>query len=102
MRVATATAELQKIDEALSRLRADIAISSTSFRVQDYKNLGIIDATRRLLQETGHELTTREIANALLDRGVQTKSKNFVPTVYATLSNSKDFARKGEKWGLKK
>jgi hypothetical protein len=102
LRVAEAQADLQKIDEALERLEGNVEISPTSFRPKDMTNLGIIEAARRLLQELGREATTREIADAIRDRGVETKSKNFVPTVYATLTNSREFARKGDKWVLKK
>jgi hypothetical protein len=99
--VAQEMAELQRLDNALAALTSTATVSAHSLRPQDMTNLGIVDATKKLLAEVGHELSTREIADAIRDRGVSTTSKNFVPTVYATLANAKDFTRKNGKWDLK-
>src|SRR5690242_10884834 len=65
----------------------------------DFKGLGIADAATRFIKEVGEPRETREIADALLARGFETKSKNFVATVYATLTNSKQFRRtKDDRW----
>jgi hypothetical protein len=45
------------------------------------------------LREAGTPRTTREIADALLERGIKTNSKNYIATVYATLNNSEAFKR---------
>lgn len=99
-KAALAQAELDRIDHALAQLRADLVIDP-SRKLRDFVGLGIIEAAKRYLAEAGGEKTTMEIATAIRDRGVTTKSKNFVPTVYATLTNSKEFVRKSGKWVLK-
>lgn len=72
----------------------------------DFKGLGITEAAKRLLRELGEPVDTGTIAQTLLKRGLETASKRFVPTVYATLDNSEDFVRVGGagrkgKWQLK-
>jgi hypothetical protein len=64
-------------------------------RRQDFAGLGIVQATERLLRETSRPMSTTEITGQLLARGVTTKSKRYVPTVYATLDNSSLFERVG-------
>lgn len=61
----------------------------------DFAGLGIVQATERLLRESGHPMPTSEIAARILGRGVTTTSERFVPTVYATLDNSPRFERIG-------
>jgi hypothetical protein len=62
--------------------------------------LGITDATIRWLREVGEPKNTRQIADELKRRGIQTRSKNWIATVYATLANAKEFMRKDDKWEL--
>ena len=70
-------------------------------RIKDFEDLGITAAARRYLREEREPRTTREIANALIDRGLKTTSKNWIATVYATLRNGKMFERtKDGKWEL--
>jgi hypothetical protein len=58
-----------------------------------YESLGPLDAAVRLYQELGRPLTTRELADGLLARGVKTSSRNFTASIYATLTNSKQWKR---------
>jgi hypothetical protein len=62
--------------------------------------LGITDATIGWLREVGEPKNTRQIADELKRRGIQTRSKNWIATVYATLANAKEFMRKDDKWEL--
>jgi hypothetical protein len=97
----TKLAELDAIDRALAALGAPVSGSVERQVGRDFEHLGIVEATKRYLSEKGEPRTTREIAEALLARGVQTKSKKYVATVYATLDNAKkDFRRKDGKWEL--
>lgn len=68
---------------------------------QDFYRMGIVEAASHLLAETGRPMSTREIADTIRARGVVTKSKNYIPTVYATLANSEQFAREGNNWVLR-
>lgn len=62
--------------------------------------MGITDATIRWLREVGEPKNTRQIADELKRRGIQTRSKNWIATVYATLDNAKEFKRKNKMWEL--
>ena len=95
-------AELQGIEQALEVLGAPIE-GATQRKVgnKDFEDLGIIAATKRYLREVAEPRTTREIADALLERGVKARSKNHIATVYATLHNSRAFKRTKEgEWEL--
>lgn len=95
LKVARAQAELNQITQALKALEKDIVVNTDDVRAQDFAGLGIVKATWRFLKEANTEKTTNEIAEELKARGVVSKSKNFIPTVYATLRNAKkDFVRK--------
>jgi hypothetical protein len=95
-------AELRAIEDALASLAPHTqAKSSELAKSSEYEGLGIVEAAKRWLKEIGGEARTEDIAKAILARGVTTKSKRFVPTVYATLANSKEFVRHGDKWALK-
>ena len=59
-------------------------------------------SAEKFLREMGEPQDTRAIADALLSRGLQTHSKNFIATVYATLNNGKMFRRtKDNRWELR-
>lgn len=62
---------------------------------QDFKGLGIVDAAKRFVLEAGAPQTTRAIADALVQRGLETSSKNWLATVYSTLDNSRELTRLG-------
>jgi uncharacterized membrane-anchored protein len=100
--VSAAMAKLAQIDRALNELKTPVLATTAGMRRQDFISLGITEAAKRFLLESGPK-TTKEIAGELLARGVRTKSKRYVPTVYATLKNaSAVFERKGSQWALKK
>ena len=88
--------------QALEALRAPIESGSAlRQRTKDFEDFGITAAARRYLREEGEARTTREIADALVDGGLKTKSKNWIATVYATLRNGRMFKRtKDDKWEL--
>lgn len=59
-----------------------------------YTGLGIVEATVLYLKEVGKPQTTPELRDALLARGLRSRSKNLSATIYATLSNApKKFRR---------
>src|SRR4051794_32183651 len=86
--------ELRRIEQALAALTGEPTIRT------EYERLGIVEAAGRWLREVGTPQSTKEIADALLARGLVTKSKKFVPTVYATLRNSEAFTRTDDVWAL--
>jgi hypothetical protein len=86
-------AELRAIEQALESLGAPIQGVQGRTATKDFEDLGIIAATKRYLKEQGAPRTTREIADALVERGAKSRSKNPIATVYATLHNSMAFKR---------
>lgn len=97
--------ELLALEQAISLLKGNAVLVTdargTLPRSQDFKGLGIVDAAQRLITELGTPQTTREIADGLLNRGLETRSKNFTATVYATLDNSKTVKRTADgRWEL--
>jgi hypothetical protein len=96
--------EVAKLDEALKTLRGleGSVEPSMAPRSEEYRGLGIADAAKRWLRENGGTHSTREIADALLARGLSTNSKNYTATVYAVLAALKhQFKRTREGWALK-
>lgn len=93
--------QLRVAIEALSGREVTAAVLSAGRRT-DYQDLGVTAAAKRFLREMAPEpQTTGDIAQALLNRGLQTTSKKFVATVYATLNNGKMFKRtKDNRWQL--
>jgi hypothetical protein len=89
--------ELAALEQAIALLRGEVVLVADSRTrlpsSSEFKGLGIVDAAQRLIKEMGEPQTTREIADGLLNRGLETRSKNFVATVYATLENSKGIKR---------
>ena len=98
--VAQEQAKLLQIEEALQTLVNTIVVNNVPVR-QDFKHMGILEATARLMEETQRPMTTREIADGIRARGVVSRSKSFIPTVYATLTNSPMFDRVGGQWALR-
>ena len=93
-------AELAGLRLAILQLREPLQVPAAPHR-GPYSGLGIVDATTRWLTAVGEPRTTREIADALQDGGLDTKSKKFVATVYATLKNSPKVRRTGNgAWAL--
>ena len=84
---------LDKLDSAIEHLEVVVgersAASPTPTSTQ-YQGLGIADAAVRYLKEVNRGASTREIADAIRLRGVQTNSRNYTATVYAVLSSARD------------
>jgi hypothetical protein len=92
--LANKEAEADALRRAVEVLEGRRAPEGETLKALSFEGLGIVDAAKRFIVETGGTpRATREIADALLSRGVATKSKNFVATVYSTLDNSKRFVR---------
>lgn len=90
--------EAAALEQAIALLKGEAVLvtdrkGSVPAGSSAFKGLGIVDAAQRFIQEMGKPQTTREIADGLLNRGLETRSKNFVATVYATLDNSKELKR---------
>lgn len=106
-KVALEQARLEQLDKMLGELQNTILVVDPERlpRRQDYAGLGIVEAAKRWLTEVGGERSTREIWDEIHTRGVNSKSEDPIPTVYATLSNSSDFKRRGSgregRWMLK-
>lgn len=100
--VAREQSKLAQLDAALDALRQDSTVAPV--KRQDFKDLGITLASRRVLEARGDgaRMSTRELADEIRARGVESKSKNFIPTVYATLANSDVFTRVDGKWTLRR
>jgi hypothetical protein len=98
----TKLAEVEEIEKAIQQLNGLILVVApgTMPKNREFQGMGITEATLRFLDEVGTPQDTRSIADALTDRGLQTRSKNFLATVYATLKNSKKVRRSGEYWEL--
>ena len=104
------TSELHKIQEfrvTLEQAKAKFAegeqppaIPHTFIGGGGWGSIGITEGAARLLEEG--PMDTREIADQLRLRGVKTKSKSFIPTVYASLRESNRFVRLKDlrKWDL--
>jgi hypothetical protein len=94
--------EIEEIDKAIDQLHGLILVVApgTVRKNKEYEGLGITEATIRFLTEVGEPRGTRDIADALTTRGLQTQSRNFISTLYATLANSKKVIRDGENWKL--
>lgn len=87
---------LREVDAALGRL--------VDLRPRRYEGLRPLAAARLWLAEEASPRSTTEIANALRARGVQTRSKDFVTSLHATLKNSPAVRRIGRgragRWAL--
>ena len=86
---ATKLAEIEEINKAIAQV--SLITPGTMPKSREYQGLGITKAATRFLTEVGEPRGTRDIADALRARGLQTRSKKFVSTVYATLDKSKYF-----------
>ena len=93
----TKRAELESIEQALEKLETLGTPSEGGTPrgqgAKDFEDLGITAAAKRYLRQEGRPRTTREILDTLETRGLKTRSKNRIATVYATLHNSKAFKR---------
>ena len=96
------TKQIELIDKTIEQMEATIeAISPSSDpKSTKYADMSIAEAARAFLTEKGSPATTREIADALIDNGVKTTSKNFSMTVYTILRETQGFERKTPYWQL--
>ena len=101
--------ELGKVQQKVEGLRMAIAAMQgepvvppqQDGKAREFEDLGVTGAAKRFLREMGEPQDTRSIADALLNRGLRTNSKNFIATVYATLNNGRMFKRtKDGRWKL--
>lgn len=96
--------ELKAVERAIRQLADAIPVghSDNAPASLEYRNVGITDAAKHWVRQIGTPQLTREIAEALMNRGITTRSKNFVSTVYATLTHSKEFQRTHDgRWMLR-
>ena len=91
-------AEAKALEQAIALLSGSdtVVIYDSGPVQQDFKGLGIVDAATRYLREVGEPKSTKDIADELLKRGLETNAKKWTATVYATLDNSKQFHRIGQ------
>lgn len=94
--------ELTTMERSLAQLKGSAPHFSSPPKTTEWEGMGITEAAQKWLTEVGPKHTV-EIAEALLDHGVQTTSRNFRGTVYSTLAqNTSKFYRKGDLWHLTK
>lgn len=94
--------EVEAIHKAIEQLEilASLVEPESTPASMDYAGLSITEATKRLLKEKG-PLSTRQIADELIRRGITTNSKNFAMTVYVILREAEGIARNtSKKWEL--
>jgi len=98
------TKQIDMIDKTIEQMEATIQAISPSLvpKSTKYAEMSIAEAARTFLVEKGGPATTREIADALIDNGVKTTSKNFSMTVYTILRETQGFDRKTPYWQLAK
>ena len=95
--------ELQAVEQAIRHL-ADVMPMDRSDETEslEYRNVSIVEAARHWVEHVGAPQSTREIAEALMARGITTRSRNFVSTVYATLTHAGQFTRTSDgRWTLR-
>lgn len=96
---------LDKLDSAIEHLEVVVGErieASTTPTTTQYQGIGIADATVRYLKEVNRGASTREIADAIRLRGMETTSRNYTATVYAVLSSASNRVRRapGGLWTL--
>lgn len=97
-------AERDRLERALALLTDQLAAKPLLKlpRSLSFAHLGVTEAARRFLAEKGRSGgTTREIVEALKERGVTTRSADFSNVVYASLAHCRDIYRKDFRWHLK-
>ena len=95
--------ELTMMKRSLQALQGTAPDFQARPKSVEWAELGITEAAINFLGAVEGPKSTREIADAIRDRGVQTSSRNYTATVYATLANAKSkFVRKDGLWSLKK
>lgn len=72
----------------------DIISPNALPKTTEYTGMAIGAAAKKLMQELKRDgMSTREIADGLLERGFRTTSKNFTMTVYSVLTQDTTFKR---------
>lgn len=93
--------ELEGMKRSLNQLTNNAPEYIGTVKTNEWAGMGITDAAVLWLTEVGVPRSTPEIAEAIRDRGVRTRSKNYTATVYATLRNGlKWFVREDGLWRL--
>lgn len=80
--------ELAQLELNLKHLRATAPEYASTPRSTEWLGMGILDAVALFLKQEDTPQHTSDIATALLDHGMRTRSHNFNATVYATLANA--------------
>ena len=96
--------ELKAVERAIQQLADTMTADYPRDEPEslEYRNLRITDAARHWLAHSGTPQSTREIAEGLLSRGLTTRSRNFVSTVYATLAHAEGIQRTTDgRWALR-
>lgn len=77
-------------------------VSLSSSKDIEYSGMTLLVAAKQYLESVGSPKSTRQLATALLEKGFQTNSKDFINTASATLSKAKDIVKMNSGlWGLK-
>ena len=96
--------EVKAIDRAIRQLANTMPVHypENAPASLEYKDVSITDAAKHWVGQIGTPQLTRDIAEALVNRGITTRSTNFVSTVYATLAHSDQFQRTHDgRWMLR-
>lgn len=91
-------AKLAQLEQAIAQLQHTVLVIDPEHlpKRTDYEHLGPTEAAKRWLEEVGTPQHTEDIAKALLERGIKTKSNRYTPNVYSSMKNSAMFFRVGE------
>src|SRR4051812_40540765 len=82
--------ETQALEQAIALLEGNALLlvdANDTVPTSEFTGLSIVDAAKRLMKQLG-PLDTPTIAKELKARGLESTSKNWLATVYATLDNS--------------
>ena len=99
--------DVEALERLIDQLRGRVNSSGTGTVVTaptsfEFASLGVTEAIRKVMSEAPEKRwTTRDLTDALMDRGIRTRSKNLTASVYATLTNNKkEFTRVDGAWVL--
>jgi hypothetical protein len=85
--------ELAKLDAAIRQVEALLGREPGAPTNARFAGMKIAEAAALLIKEQGKPLTTRALAETLLEGGLTSTSKNFTMTVYSILNENKKFYR---------
>lgn len=66
-----------------------------------YRGMTYGDAAYDVLVKVGKPMLTRDLAEALLEGGVETKARNFVATLYSLMYKDGRFEMENRHWDIK-